>query len=77
MPGEPRFGQNLEPMLAASERVSVIDRFEVAGMSGADGWPNSGRGEGQPLQVTEFGSGIMASFATRTGCLLSNSHLAS
>ncbi len=64
MPGEPRFGQNLEPMLAASEKVSVIDRFEVAGMSGADGWSNSarGRGEGQPLQVTEFGSGIMASF---------------
>ncbi len=77
MPGEPRFGQNLEPILAASERVSVIDRLEVAGTSWADGWSNAGRGEGLPLQVTQIGSGIMASFATRTGCLLSNSHLAS
>jgi len=59
MPGDPRFGQNLEPMLlleaAPSGRLSVIDRLAVAGIAESDVWSRPGRGEGEPPGVTGFG----------------------
>lgn len=83
MPGEPRFGQNLEPMVvivvvavgvAASDRLSVMDRLEAAGISESetDGSLDTDRGQGEGplalvlvlvlvLRVTmDFGSRSMA-----------------
>lgn len=65
MPGDPRFGQNLEPMLVwllleavASDRSSVIEMLAVAGtIAESNVWLGLDRAEGEPEGVTVTGFG--------------------